>query len=121
MTRPQRKPCYSHRKFETPWSRAPGVYKENLAPLFDHRLVRVTKNHPTQTSGIRIELHFREVVKTLDVWAADLDHVVWRKSAAPPASIVVAANRTDRRNLSEALQNGRVADIATMNNEVRVP
>jgi hypothetical protein len=44
----------------------------------------------------RIEVELREVVKSIDRVAADLDDVVGRKAASPHALVVVAADRSDR-------------------------
>jgi hypothetical protein len=83
--------------------------------------MRVTGHDSGEARGIRIEVEFQEVVKDIDRVAADLDDVVGWKVASPATLVVVAADRVDRCDGSESFQDGWVTDIATVNNEVRVP
>ena len=121
MTGPQGKRGNCHGQGETPRTSAAGVDEENLAALLDHRLVRVAGDYCGEARFGRIEVKLRKVVKNVDRVAADLDYVVCREAASPGALIVVAADRADRCKGSERFQYAWVTDIATMNDEVRVP
>jgi hypothetical protein len=52
---------------------------------------------------------------------ADLDDVAGRKAGSPSALVVVASGSADRCKASERIQDGWITDVATMNDEVRVP
>jgi len=110
-----------YRKLKAARSRAARIDEENPALLSDHRLVRVTGYHSGEACGRRIEVKFREVMKDIDLVAANLNDVVGRKVASPTALVVVAADRVDRCDGSESFQDGGVTDVATVDDEVRVP
>jgi hypothetical protein len=72
-------------------------------------------------AAIRIEVESREVVNDIDRVGADLDDVVCRKARSPSALVVIAADRADRCKVSQHFQDGWAADVATVNDEPRVP
>jgi len=83
--------------------------------------VRVGGNYGGEAGSGRIEFELREFVKNVDRVAADLDNVVGRQASSPCTLVVIAAYRANRHEGSQRIQDGRIADVATMNDEVRVP
>ena len=81
--------------------------------------MRVTKGNRGQTRSINIGVEFSEVVKDTNCASANLDQVLRRKAVRPPAPIIIAADCANRRKSLERLQDDRVADVTTMNDEVR--
>ena len=109
-----------NRQVEAPRSSAAGIDKESPAQFFDYRLVRMAGDDSRESRGSWIELELRQVMKDVDCVAANLDHIVCGKTATPSARVVIATHGSDRRNGSERVQNRWVADVAAMNDEVRV-
>jgi hypothetical protein len=108
------------RQFEAPRSSTAGIDKENPAPFFDYRPMGMAGDDSRESRGMRIEVELRQVMKNVDFLAANLDDVVCGKTARPSAYVVIAAHSSDGRNASERVQNRWVADVAAMNDEVRV-
>ena len=115
------KSCNRYGQPEAPRTSAARVDKENVAPLLGHGLVGVTGHDGAEARGIRIDGEFRQIVKDVYQVTADLDDVVCWKVASPAALVVVTAYRVNRRDRLERAQDGRVTDVATVNDEVRVP
>jgi hypothetical protein len=118
-TGPQDKCGDCHRQVEAPRTGAAGIDEENLAAMLDRRLVRMAADYGSIARGGRIEIELREVVKNVNRVAADLDNVECRKAASPRTLVVVAADRADRCEGSERVEDGWIADVATMNDQVR--
>jgi hypothetical protein len=119
-TAPQGKCGQRHWQGEAPRTGAAGIDEENLAALLDRRLVRMAEDYSSEARGGRIEIELCEVVKNVNRVAADLDNVECRKAAGPRILVVVAADRADRSEGSERVEDGGIADVATMNDHVRV-
>jgi hypothetical protein len=117
----QGEPGNCNRQGESPRTGAARVDEKRLAPRLDRRLVGVAEDYGGEARGPRIEVELREVVENVDRVATDLDHVVGGKALSPHALVVVAADRADRRKPSERLEDGRVTDVAAMNDELRTP
>jgi hypothetical protein len=83
--------------------------------------VGVAGNYGGEACGGRIEIEFCKVVKNVYSVIADLDNVECRKAASPRTVVVITADRADGCEGSERVQDGWIADVATMNDEVRVP
>jgi hypothetical protein len=83
--------------------------------------VRVARDDSGEPGSGRIEVEFRKVVKNVDRVGADFDNIAGRKLGSPSPPIIVAADRADRCKGSECVQDGWVADVAAMNDEVRLP
>jgi hypothetical protein len=80
----------------------------------------VAGHYGREARGGRIEIELRKVVKNVNRMAANLDNVVCRKAARLRTLVVIATDRADGREGSECIQDCRVADVATMNDEVRI-
>lgn len=78
-------------------------------------------NYRGEARGGGIEFELRAVMKNIDGVVADLDNVVGRKVASPTTLVIIAANRADRCEGSKRIQDCWIANITTMNDEVRVP
>jgi hypothetical protein len=59
-------------------------------------------------------------VKNVDRVPANLDDVVGRKAVSPHNFVVIAADRANWCEGSERIQDSWIADVAAMNDEVRV-
>jgi hypothetical protein len=66
----------------------------------------MAEDYGGEARGGRIEIELREVVKNVDRVAADLDNVECRKAASPCTLVVIAADRADRCEGSECIQDG---------------
>jgi hypothetical protein len=81
----------------------------------------MAEDYGGEARGGRIEIELREVVKNVDRVVSDLDDVVGQKAASPRTLIVIAADCANRCEGSERIKDAGIADVATMNDEVRVP
>ena len=75
-------------------------------------------NHNRKSRRLRFQIKLVQIVQHVDRDAADFEHIRGRNLARPGLAIHVAANRGDRRNLCQLFQNGRIADVAGMNDVV---
>jgi hypothetical protein len=60
-------------------------------------------------------------MKDVELLVGDLNDVAYRKLGSPCPAIVVAADSAYRSKARERFQNSRVADVAAVNNQLRLP
>ena len=74
-------------------------------------------HHPKSRSfGFQIQLV--QIVKNVDRDSAYFEHIRGENFASPSIAIHVAANRCDRSDLGQLIQNGRITDVPSMNDVV---
>ena len=95
------------------------IDKENVVTPFGDRLVGMARNDDAKAGSNGIEGELCDVMQNMDRVSAYLDRVARRKADRPRALVVIAPNRAHRRKVSERFQHGRVADIASVNDEIR--
>ena len=76
--------------------------------------MRVAIEHRAELGGCRIEIERVHIVEHVDVVAFEEQHVGFRETAARAATIDVAADRSNRGELLKRFQNGRIANVAEM-------
>jgi hypothetical protein len=98
------------------------IDEENLAALLDNRLVRMVGDHGGEANRGRLEVGLREIVKDIDRVVSDLDDIAGRKPGSPGVSLSLLPRivRTGAM-VGECFRDAWTADVATMNDEVRVP
>ena len=70
--------------------------------------------------GVRVKVELRQIMQDVDFMTVNFDDVVCGKTVRPGAYVVIAAHGSDGRDSSEQVQNRGIADVAAMNDEVRV-
>jgi hypothetical protein len=117
-TGPQSERRHGYRQFEPTRSRAARVQKQNATASFDDGLVRMTAQYRGYAACCKIEIEFGKIVKHVNELRLNPDQVTLGKAVGPASMVIVATDRPDRRDSSERLQNRRIADVATMNDQV---
>ena len=117
----KRESCNRYRQREAARAGAARIDEKNLALLLDNGLVRVAGDDRGDAGGGGIEVELGEVVKDVNRVGADLDDVGGGEARSPRAPVVVAAYRAHGCKASQRLEHGGVADVATVNDEVRMP
>ena len=112
-------PSNGHRQPKSPRPRAPRIEIQHSILRFRLGHMRVSINHNTKSRSLRLQIEFVQVVKNVDGDAADFEHIRGGNFAGPGIAVHVAANRGHRSNTSQLFQNGRIANVATMNDVVR--
>ena len=79
----------------------------------------VPAHYNLKSCRFRFQIQFVQIVQNVDRDAADFEHIGGGNLLRPGVAIHVAANRGNWRNLSQPFQDGRIADVAGMNDVVR--
>jgi hypothetical protein len=82
--------------------------------------MRMAGDDSRESRGIRVKVELRQIMQDVDFMTVNFDDVVCGKTAHPGAYVVIAAHGSDGRDASEHVQNRWIADVAAMNDEVRV-
>lgn len=82
--------------------------------------MRMAGDDSRESRGVRVKVELRQIMQDVDFMTVNFDDVVCGKTARPGAYVVIAAHGSDGRDASEHVQNRWIADVAAMNDEVRV-
>lgn len=88
-----------------------------LCFLLGHVAVPINDNR--KSGGFGFQIQFRQVVQDVDRHALDFKHIGGRNLLRPCFPIHVAADRGNRRDLSQFFQDNWIADVAGVNDIVR--
>src|SRR6266540_690095 len=106
-----------HGKGEAPRACAARIHIEDAVLLLHHGLVRMAADHDPE-AGQRGPVQIGDLVHDVD---ADLIHCQAgraRHGGGPAAAIVVAAHRSNWRELVQLVEDRRVADVAGMHDAI---
>ena len=94
------------------------IHVKDPALLPDQRLVRVPRHDDANARGAWIRVQPGEVVNDEDAHFARLKDFGFPQLLRPRALVVVAANRSQWRQAAECFEDERVADVASVNDEI---
>ena len=107
--------CDGDRQVEALWTSAAGVDVEDSVPPVRFGLVSVAADDDVEAGDFRIEVKLFKVVQNVDRDILKFDGCGERKGRGPRFGVHVAANGEDGCDSFELVEDGRVADVACVN------
>ena len=108
-------PADGHRQFEASRSGAAGIEIENAISCLLLRHMAVAGDHNPESGRRGFEIKLRKVVQHVNADAAEFDCLGLWNSFCPCFAVDIAADRGQRGNRCEFIENMRISDIPGVN------
>ena len=82
------------------------------------RPMAMTRDHGGESSGLWIEIEFRQVVEHVEMERSDREYFPQRQRRRPRAAVDIASNRQRGRDGTELFEYLEFAHVAGMNDEI---